>query len=447
VTTFRPDPGNRDRQARAAVGVLFASNGALFTGLLPRYPEIKDQLGLSSTAFGLSVAAFSAGALLSGLTAARLMRRFGSARVAVGGSVLVAVFTLAAGVSTAPAGLAAALFAAGAADAVTDVAQNAHGLRVQRGYGRSIINSLHAVWSVGAIFGGVVGAAAIALGIPRGVQLAGSGVVFATACVLSYRFLLPGPDHDVRLTGEPAKRSGPTSKTYAMLVALAVLAIAGAAVEDAGSSWATLYLRDELAAPAAIAAFGYIALVGFQFLGRLLGDRLVDRFGERAVVRCGGLLVAGGMGTALALPGVPATIGGFAAAGFGVAAVVPAAFHCADGVPGLSPGTGLTLVTWLMRVGFLVSPAVVGAVSDATSLRVGLLIVPVAGVVIAVVAAVLRPGSVDHGPASVSRVGLGVSPPCERVGPHADAVRRRGGRPRCPRPDDVRPHRRQRRDD
>lgn len=394
MTHFRPDLGNApDRRARAAVAVLFAANGALFTGLLPRYPEIKDQLGLSGTAFGLSVAAFSAGALFSGLTAARLIRRFGSARVAVGGSVLIAVFTLAAGVTAAPAGFAVALFAAGAADSVTDVAQNAHGLRVQRNYGRSIINSMHAVWSVGAIFGGVVGAAAIALDISRGVQLAGSGAVFATACLLSYRFLLPGPDHDIRLTANPAHRSRPTSKTYATVAALAVLAIAGAAVEDAGSSWATMYLRDELAAPAAIAPFGYVALVGFQFLGRLLGDRLVDRFGERAVVRCGGLLAAAGMSTALALPGVPATICGFAAAGFGVAAVVPAAFHRADTVPGLRAGTGLTLVTWLMRVGFLVSPSVVGAVSDATSLRVGLLIVPVAGVVIAVLATVLPPAS------------------------------------------------------
>ena len=92
----------RDRRARVAVAVLFLANGALFSGLLPRYPEIKEQLELSNTAFGLSVAAFPAGALISGLTAAGLIRRFGSARVAVGSSLLLALFALAAGVSTAP---------------------------------------------------------------------------------------------------------------------------------------------------------------------------------------------------------------------------------------------------------------------------------------------------------------------------------------------------------
>ena len=56
-----------------------------------------------------------------------------------------------------PAIVAVALFAGGACDALVDVAQNTHGLRVQRVYGRSIINSLHAVWSAGAVLGGADG--------------------------------------------------------------------------------------------------------------------------------------------------------------------------------------------------------------------------------------------------------------------------------------------------
>jgi MFS family permease len=176
---------------------------------------------------------------------------------------------------------------------------------------------------------------------------------------------------------------------YATLVALVVIAIAGATVEDAGSSWATLYLRDNLGASGAIAVFGYVALVGFMFIGRTIGDRLVDRFGERAVVRAGGFVSAAGMGAALAFPSVPGTIAGFAAAGFGVATLIPAAMHGADQLPGLRPGTGLTVVTWLMRVGFFGAPLLVGVVADATSLRVGLLSVPIAGVTVMALAGAL----------------------------------------------------------
>jgi hypothetical protein len=46
-------------------------------------------------------------------------------------------------------------------------------------------------------------------------------------------------------------------------------------------------------------------------------------------------------------------------------------------------------VTWLCRVGFLMSPIIVGVVADATSLRVGLLIVSVAGLAVVALAGVL----------------------------------------------------------
>jgi len=379
----------QDRRARVAVAALFLTNGAIFANLLPRYPEIKADLRLSNAVYGAAIAAFSAGALVAGLAAAALIRRYRSSRVAVVGTIGIAAFVLVAGLATTPLVLAAALFLAGASDAITDVAQNAHGLRVQRNYGRSIINSFHAVWAVGAIVGGLMGAGAIALHIPRATHLAIAGAVFSAVVVIAYPYLLGGPDHD----DHPSARSagGPAAgiAVYATLAALVVMAIADATVEDAGSSWATLYLRDSLDASGAVAVFGYVALVGFMLVGRLIGDRLVDRFGERAVVRSGGFITAAGMGAALAFPSVPGTIAGFAAAGFGVATLIPAAMHGADQLPGMRPGTGLTVVTWLMRVGFFGAPLLVGVVADATSLRVGLLSVPVAGVVVMALAGAL----------------------------------------------------------
>ena len=379
----------RTRRARVAVAALFLTNGVVFANLLPRYPEIKTDLGLSNSAYGAAIAAFSAGALAAGLSAATLIRRFRSARVAVIGTIGIGVFVVLAGVAASPVLFAAALFLAGACDSVTDVAQNAHGLRVQRSYGRSIINSLHAVWAGGAILGGSMGAAAIALGISRGVHLGVAAVLCSVVVLAAYRYLLPGADHDA----DPAARTGGGGDAgvavYATLLALVVIAVAGATVEDAGNSWAALYLRDALGAPGPVAVTGYIAVVTFIFIGRLVGDRLVDRFGERAVVRAGGLITAVGMGLALAFPSVPATIAGFAIAGLGVSTLVPSAMHAADQLPGLRPGSGLTILTWLMRIGFFGAPVLVGVIADATSLRIGLLTVPAAGLLVVLLAGVL----------------------------------------------------------
>lgn len=379
------------------MAALFLTNGAVFANLVPRYPEIKAGLGLSNVGYGLAVAAFPAGAVLVGLAAAPLVRRFGSARVAVGGTVITSAFIFLAAVAPATSAFVAALFLAGAADACTDVGQNAHGLRVQRHYGRSIINSFHAVWSIGAVIGGSMAAVAIALGVPLEAHLAFDAVAFSSVALLAWRYCLPGPDDEPGSevdngSAEDGALNHAQHVRFAValtLAALVALAITGALVEEAGFSWAALYLSGPLGASAAVAATGFVALVGAQFVGRLAGDRLVDRFGHRSVARAGGVLSAAGMGLALALPSIAGTIAGFAAAGFGVATLVPAAMHCADELPGLRPGTGLTVVSWLMRLGFLLSPPAVGFIADATELRVGLLVVPAAGVVIVLLAQVL----------------------------------------------------------
>ena len=45
-------------RARAAVAALFFVNGALTGNLVPRFPDIKADLGLSNTAFGSALGAY-----------------------------------------------------------------------------------------------------------------------------------------------------------------------------------------------------------------------------------------------------------------------------------------------------------------------------------------------------------------------------------------------------
>ena len=368
------------RRARAAVAACFFLNAVFYAGLVPRLPELKAQLGLSSTALGTALAALPLGALLAALSSAAFIRRFGSGRVASYGLVLLGVVVWTVSVAPNWLGLAAALLVVGALDAVVDVAQNAHGLRVQRHYGRSIINAFHGVWSVGAVVGGLLGSAAAGLQVPLGGHLAASAVVFGAVAVAASRAMLPGRDEpDAVATDVPRERPRRRTAVPALAV-LGVLAACGAFVEDAGASWSALYLRTELAAGAATAGLGFVALSVAMTVGRLTGDRVVDRFGRRRVARAGGVLTAAGMGLALALPSVPATLAGFALAGLGVATLIPAVYQAADELPGLPHGVGLAVINWLLRIGFLVSPPLIGVLADATSLRVALLSVVLAGV-------------------------------------------------------------------
>jgi MFS family permease len=369
----------RLRRARGAVAACFFLNAVFYAGLVPRLPEVKAQLGLSATALGAALAALPLGALLAGLSSAAFIRRFGSGRVASYGLVALGVTVWT--VSAAPnwLGLAAALLVTGALDAIVDVAQNAHGLRVQRLYQRSILNAFHGVWSIGAVTGGVLGSVAAGLGVPLVAHLGAAAVVFGALALAASRAVLPGGDEPEPAVDEAPRDQPRRRAAVPALAVLGVLAACGAFVEDAGASWSALYLRTELAAGAATAGLGFVALSVAMTVGRLTGDRIVDRFGQRRVARAGGALTAAGMGLALALPSVPTTLAGFALAGLGVATLIPAVYQAADELPGLPHGVGLAVINWLLRIGFLVAPPLIGALADLISLRVALLAVVLAG--------------------------------------------------------------------
>lgn len=383
-------PTRQLRVARRAVSILFFTNGFVFANLLPRYPEIKHDLGLGDGLYGLAVAAFPAGALAAGLLAAMAVRRFNSAAVAVIGTYVAALALWAAGTAGAAAFFAIGLLAAGAADAITDVGQNAHGLRVEKRYGRSIINSFHAIWSLGAVGGGLSASAALAMDVPRGTHLSVSALIVAALATYAWFGCLPGPDVEpTAAQTEPTRRNNFSAATVALLAALVVIGVLGAMIEDFAYSWAALYLADVVGSPGAVAAFGFVALIGGQFIGRLVGDPMVDRFGQRQLARAGGLLIALGFGAALAWPSAVVVLGGFFLAGLGMATLIPGVMVAADGIEGLKPSTGLMLVTWLMRVGGLVTSPLIGALAEETSLRAAVLMIPCAGLVIIAAAGAL----------------------------------------------------------
>jgi fucose permease len=380
------------------VAALFLVNAMAFANVVPRLPAIKATLALSNTSLGTAVAAMPVGALLSGPVAGALILRFGSARLAVACSVAMGVVLPLFGVAPAWGVLAAAFFLLGALDSVMDVSMNAHALRVQREYGRSIINSLHGLWSIGAVLGGGAGALAASQGLGLEVHLVLAGAATALIALAAARRLLSGPDEPEAVPPdrhpESAADAGesdarPTSGAGRRLALLGLLLVLSAAVEDAPSSWGAVLLRQELGASVAVAGLVYIGFQSSMTVGRLTGDWVVDRFGPVAVVRAGGALAALAVGAGLAIGEPIAVIIGFSLAGFGTASLFPVVFHAAGEVPGVSTGHGVAAVAWMARVGFLVTPPIIGVIGDAVSLRAGLVLVPVAGALIALLAGVL----------------------------------------------------------
>ncbi len=392
VTTTAPAPTRQLRRARVAVAGCFALNAVFYANLVPRLPELRDDLGLSNAALGTALAAAPLGALVMGPAAAVLIARLGSGPVASLGLTGLGVGVAVAGSAPNWAVLAGALLLVGALDTIVDVAQNAHGLRVQRGYGRSILNALHGLWSLGAVAGGLLGSAVAGLGVPLPVHLWVSAAVFGVLALAVRAWMLPGRDTHEQAPAPPAPAGARSHRRSAVgaLAVLGVLAAAGAFVEDSAASWSAIWLRDDLAAAVVTAGLGFVAFQVAMTAGRLTGDRVVDRFGQRRVARVGGAVIAAGFALLLAAPTVPTTLVGYALAGLGVATLVPAVYAAADALPGWGTGVGLTVVNLLLRIGFLVSPPLVGLLADTVGLRAGLLTVVVAGLLVLVLGRSLR---------------------------------------------------------
>ncbi|SDN65895.1 Cyanate permease [Actinomyces ruminicola] len=403
-------------KARIAVYLMFLANGLGFSNLVPRYPEILEHLGINKAAFGQAVMFNSIGALVAGLAASWLITRFTSARVACLGMIILGVGLLGAGMADSWIVFALCMAWVGGTDAIVDVAQNAHGLRVERRWGGSIITSFHAAWSLGAVLGATTGQAMAGAGVPVEIHMAGVLALLAVVSGAAMPWTIKGPDADDRRLADAAEdaaagagtitapvdvdpdaaatapvTSPSRALTLTLVVVLGLMCAAAMFPEDVTGNWSSLLLTEQGAA-AGMVGMGLVCLQTTMIVGRLLGDAVIDRLGARRVIAGGGALVALGMGAALLAGSVPGTLVGMVISGAGCAVAVPVAYAAADDIPGLRPGMGLTIVSWLARVVMLIAPPIVGWFADAHGTWVALLYGLLGGIILLLSWPALRRG-------------------------------------------------------
>jgi MFS family permease len=374
-----------ERAARGAVTAVFFLNGFLFGSLVARMPAIRDHAGVTNGELGLALASVAVGAVVAMPVAGALAARHGSrapTRSALAlSSAAVLLPVLAASLPT----LAAAFLVMGLAMGSLDVTMNAHGVAVERRYGRPILSGFHAAFSFGGLAGAATAATAAAVQLDLRAHVALVAVAsLAIGLTWSRSFLhaaedASGTEHPV--LARPPRR----------LWALGVVAFSCLLVEGAAADWSAVYVRDELSTGAATAASAYVAFSLTMAIGRLLGDRLVERFGPVALLRGGGLLAAGGFGLGLAADAVPGALLGFAALGAGLATVIPVVFHAAGSTPGMSPGMALAAVSSTGYLGFVAGPPIIGSVAEAIGLPAALVLLVALGVMVAALARSARP--------------------------------------------------------
>lgn len=367
---------------RVAISFGFFLHGVAFANWAARIPDVQAALGLSEARLGLALLGGSVGILTALPLAGGLIDRLGSRAVAIGGGVLFSIFLVGLGLASSFWTLFGALLLFGLGAGLNDMGINTQGVELERRFGRSVITSMHALFSFGLAFGAFISAQLTAVPVLLHFSVAAVGMVVA------WLVIIPG-----FLREERTGKTGGTpafSLPHRALWLLGFVGFCGAVAEGGLVDWSTKYLRDVVAVEAATAAYGLTAFSLMMTVGRLSGDWVVTRFGRVAVVRGGGLLGAAGVSLAVISPTPPMAFLGLALAGLGLATIIPLVFSAGGNVPGIPSGVGIAGVATLAYASFLVGPPMIGAVAEALSLRYSFAILALLLLTMASLAGALR---------------------------------------------------------
>jgi MFS family permease len=349
---------------------VFFMHAVVLANWLQRIPDVQAKLkvgpgdlslGLIGTPVGTTIALCFAGPIVERLTPRRTIA---IAFVAYGFA-----FALPGWAWNVPS-LFAALFLVGLSQPVVDVAMNVEADRIERGLGRRIMSTCHGFWSIGTMAGGLIGAVFAWLGTAPRWHLLGV-VLAAIPIALAIARALPATARGAGATSDGG-RLAPIVLPSLGLLALCAFNFGMLIVEGASLDWSAVFMRDVVKISAGATGLGFGAFALFMAVGRLLGDRLAERFGPVTLARaCGVICFAGVVGLVTSTSFLQAALG-LAAMGFGVSVAVPLSVSAAAGRGDRPAAVNVAALSLVSFSGFLIEPPLIGFVADAWGLRVGI---------------------------------------------------------------------------
>lgn len=396
ATTDRaPQPAVGLQRTRVRTATVFAVHGAVAGTFATRIPWIVSHLRISDGSLGIALLAPAVGSLLAMPLASRLVHRFG------GRTALRVLLTAWCASLLLPALapdvvlLFGGLLVFGAVSGMADVVMNAAGVELEQEMGRSVMAGMHGMWGVGGLIASGAGALAAAAHVDARIHFAAASAVLAAIGLYAVQGVLdirprPGQQKPPRFALPPRS-------------ALVIGAVGFCAVfaEGASGNWSALYLSSVAHTSDGIAAASYTGFACALAVTRLLGDHVVRQIGVVNTVRLSGVVAtAGTILVVVARTPAPA-ICGFVLLGIGVAVVLPLTFAAAGAAAADKSRTiaGVATVTYTSN---LLAPAVMGFVSDATSLPVSFALVALLTLTLPFTAFVLRRPAAPAEPATAA---------------------------------------------
>jgi MFS family permease len=377
-------------RVRIAILIHFIVLGASTATWSARLPAIKDELQLSDFRLSLALFAVPAGSVLTLALSGRITDRFGAVRVLRVAGLLVPTALVLIGLPRNLPLLMVVLAGYGAVAGLLDVSMNACGARLEVAYGRPILSSLHAGYSIAGLAGAGIGGifAWLDLG-PLPTFVTAAALVGAAAVVAGRQVALPPV---VPHADQPDAAPLLSARRISLVIAiLGLLALCGQLGEGAAGDWSAVYLHGNLHSSAGAATIGLAAFSITMAAGRMVGDRLAIRFGPVALVRVSGLVAGLGLLLSVLVPVPAVAIAGFALLGAGLASIFPQIVSAAARLDPERAGSNIGRIASVAYLGLLGGPVAIGALAAGVGLRNALLLPAALAIVVTIFANVMRP--------------------------------------------------------
>jgi MFS family permease len=343
------------RLAAIAVTLMFIINGTVIGGYGGLLPSLRDKLGIGATQIAIMLFCGGIAAIAAMQIGGRLADALGAREITLAALPLLIAGMITIGLAPAfPIAVVGSVLI-GLGNGAMDVAMNAIGVQVEAARQRPIMSFFHAFWSIGTFIGaGAVLLLATVLALRGGAIVAPLSILIGVAALLALGvlFKITPKAAVVHHTVDGVKTPIPKAAWI-----LGVMALAFGLSEGTATDWSSLHVTDVAGVDPTTGALGLITVSAFMVIIRLLGDRLVTRFGRRAVVRFGALFAAAGYLTVTLVSGLPMLVVGWALVGFGVGMIAPQVYAVAGHIGG---GRVLAVVVTFGYAAFLIGPAFIG---------------------------------------------------------------------------------------
>ena len=359
--------GAPGRLEQVATRIAFFIAGFGVAAWAPLVPFAKARTGIGDDTLGLLLLCLGMGSMVTMPLAGALAARVGCRLVIAASAVLLCLtLPLLATLSSLPL-LLPVLFVFGAGVGAIDVSVNIQAIIVERASGRPMMSGFHGLFSLG----GIVGAASMTALLSAGASPLAATLCAATVIVVALAVAV------AHLLPYGSQRDGPAfALPRGVVLFIGILCFIVFLAEGAVLDWSAVFLTSVRGMEPSHAGLGYAVFASAMTAGRLTGDGIVARFGDRRVIIFGGLCAAAGF-AATWLPYREAALLGFVLVGVGCANIVPVLFTGVGRQTIMPENVAVPAITTLGYAGILVGPAAIGVMAHATGLATAFLLLAI----------------------------------------------------------------------